>query len=80
MSSFSIYFYILSDCGPVKKLSNGRVVLDKAKTSTYGATATIKCSPGYRANQEKIVCSDTGKWEPARCKLKSNVQYLLDTN
>ncbi|XP_060590254.1 sushi, von Willebrand factor type A, EGF and pentraxin domain-containing protein 1-like [Ruditapes philippinarum] len=60
----------IKDCGPIKKIVSGRVILDKTKTSTYGATATVKCSPGYRANQEKIVCLDTGKWETARCKIK----------
>ncbi|XP_060575939.1 uncharacterized protein LOC132733324 [Ruditapes philippinarum] len=60
----------IKDCGRVKKIVHGTVVLDKTKTSTYGATATVKCSPGYRPNQEKIVCLDTGKWEPARCKIK----------
>ncbi|XP_060577044.1 sushi, von Willebrand factor type A, EGF and pentraxin domain-containing protein 1-like [Ruditapes philippinarum] len=70
----------IKDCGPVKKMLRGRVILDKTKTSTYGATATVKCSPGYRPNQKKIVCLDTGEWETARCKIKGNVQYLLDPN
>ncbi|XP_060601489.1 uncharacterized protein LOC132754795 [Ruditapes philippinarum] len=68
------------DCGPVKNIVRGRVILDKTKTSTYGATATVKCSPGYRANQEKIVCLDTGKWETARCKLKDYKQCQLGNN
>jgi hypothetical protein len=63
----------LSDCGPVIKILNGRVTLDKVKTSKVGATATLKCKPGYRANQKKIVCLDTGKWEAARCKIKGIV-------
>jgi hypothetical protein len=77
---FLPHFYTFSDCGPVKKILRGRVILDKTKTSTYGATATVKCSPGYRPNQKKIVCLDTGEWETARCKIKGNVQYLLDPN
>jgi hypothetical protein len=66
-------FCIFSDCGAVKKIVNGRVTLDKTKTSTYGATATLTCSPGYRLNQEKISCLDTGIWEKARCIIKGIV-------
>jgi hypothetical protein len=47
--------------------------------STYGATATLKCNPGYSPNQEKISCLDTGKWDAARCKIIGSVQYLLNT-
>jgi hypothetical protein len=68
------YIRTFSDCGPVKTIQKGEVILDKTSTLTIGATATIKCFPGYRANQEKIICLKDGNWEQSRCKIKGNVK------
>jgi hypothetical protein len=77
--NFNLISVHFSDCGPVKKIGNGKVTLDKTKSSKVGATATLKCSPGFRPNQEKISCSDNGKWEKARCIIIGIVQYSLNT-
>ncbi|XP_060585532.1 sushi, von Willebrand factor type A, EGF and pentraxin domain-containing protein 1-like [Ruditapes philippinarum] len=70
----------IKDCGPVENVRKGKVVLDNKSTSTVGATATLKCFPGYKPNQEKIVCLNTGKWEETRCKIKDCGSPLNVTN
>jgi hypothetical protein len=37
----------------------------------------LKCFPGYKPNQEKIVCMKTGNWEETRCKIKGSFQRMF---
>ncbi|XP_060565890.1 sushi, von Willebrand factor type A, EGF and pentraxin domain-containing protein 1-like [Ruditapes philippinarum] len=60
----------IKDCGPVENVRKGKVILDNNTESTVGAKATLECFPGYKPNQKKIVCLNTGKWEESRCKIK----------
>ncbi|XP_060556133.1 sushi, von Willebrand factor type A, EGF and pentraxin domain-containing protein 1-like [Ruditapes philippinarum] len=61
---------VIIDCGPIKTFRNGKVKLNKKSSTTIGSTATIRCNPGYEANQKKIVCLENGKWEKPSCELK----------
>jgi hypothetical protein len=71
----------ISDCGVVENISNGKINLDDASTSTMGATATVVCDPGYTASHEKIKCLKTGNWGKSRCKIKGTFQnktYIIE--
>jgi hypothetical protein len=81
---YTCFIYLsskLTDCGSVEKIENGAVTLDKEST-TIGATATVKCDPGYKAEQKKIVCLKSGEWEKSSCKLKGafHVYFIADDN
>jgi hypothetical protein len=69
----------ISDCGAVEKISNGKIILDDASSSTMGATASVECDPGYKASREKIKCLKTGKWGKSSCKIKGTFQKKFYT-
>ncbi|XP_060560945.1 sushi, von Willebrand factor type A, EGF and pentraxin domain-containing protein 1-like isoform X3 [Ruditapes philippinarum] len=54
-------------CGKLQKVKNGEATLDSKSDSSVGSTASITCKSGFEADQEKITCLETGKWEKATC-------------
>ena len=67
----SFYQFIL-DCGLPPTPSNGSVWLN-TNVTTYGATASQTCDPGYKSNDTvTISCGENGTWSGAHmvCTLK----------
>ena len=49
--------------------------LNRKQETTYGATATVTCLPGYERNKNKISCQADGLWEVAKCEPVG--QYII---
>ncbi|XP_060573656.1 sushi, von Willebrand factor type A, EGF and pentraxin domain-containing protein 1-like [Ruditapes philippinarum] len=61
----------IKDCGVLPSITNGTATLDEASISTFGATASVSCSSGYKADKKSISCKENGKWSKATCKIKN---------
>lgn len=63
----SVYCHV-TDCGKaLPTIQNGHATLNKQGDSTYGATATVVCAPGYKRNKDRITCQQDGRWAEAEC-------------
>ena len=58
------------DCGNPPKINKGTATLDDPGTSTFEATASITCTPGYETNKASISCQENGKWDKSKCTIK----------
>ena len=61
------------DCGEPTTPASGKVTLTHAGVTTYGATATQRCNPGYDlSGSASISCGTDGSWSasPVTCTLK----------
>lgn len=57
------------DCGRLPSIKNGAAKLDNKGTTTFGATASIECKPGYKEDKASISCNENGKWDKAKCTI-----------
>ena len=61
------------DCGEPTTPASGKVTLTQAGVTTFGATATQSCNPGYDlSGSAGISCGADGSWSasPVTCTLK----------
>ncbi|XP_060578601.1 sushi, von Willebrand factor type A, EGF and pentraxin domain-containing protein 1-like [Ruditapes philippinarum] len=64
----SVYCHV-TDCGnTLPQIENGQSTMNSEQDSTFGATATVTCAPGYQRNKPKISCQADGMWEQATCQ------------
>ena len=67
------YNLYVVDCGEPTTPASGKVTLTPAGVTTYGATATQSCNPGYDlSGSASISCGVDGFWSalPVTCTLK----------
>jgi hypothetical protein len=57
----------ITDCGKPQKIKDGKATPDNKVNTTVGATASIRCKPGFESDRKSITCLKTGKWEKATC-------------
>ncbi|XP_060554933.1 sushi, von Willebrand factor type A, EGF and pentraxin domain-containing protein 1-like isoform X2 [Ruditapes philippinarum] len=61
---------IIKNCGEVKVINNGTILLDTPGVTTYDASASVSCDPGFEASLESIKCQSNGEWQDTICTLK----------
>ncbi|XP_053400559.1 sushi, von Willebrand factor type A, EGF and pentraxin domain-containing protein 1-like [Mercenaria mercenaria] len=61
------------DCGPVPEIAFGTTTLIDDNNTTYGASAYLTCDTGFETNVSNVMCQNSGLWETAVCKAKSNL-------
>ncbi len=69
----NLSIYAVIDCGQLRDIRNGRVVLTG---TTVGSTATYSCNKGYiLIGQETRTCQVTGEWNAKEpfCQRKPSI-------
>jgi len=58
---------IIIGCSNSSDIENGDMSLHDSSNTSYGATADVKCNPGYIASVDIVTCTINETWSNALC-------------